>query len=128
VAGQIDLVFAGVATVQSLIRGGRLKALAVTSPKRLPAYPDVPAISEVLPGYEYSSWYGLFGPARMPREMVDRLAGAARAALASPEMAKRLADEGLVPVGSTPAEFQKFVATEIVRWGKVVTAVGAKPE
>ena len=128
VAGQIDLVFAGVATVQSLVKGGRLKALAVTSPKRLPAYPDVPAISEVLPGYEYSSWYGLFGPARMPREMVDRLAGAARAALASPEMAKRLADEGLVPVGSSPAEFQKFVATEIVRWGKVVTAVGAKPE
>ena len=128
VAGQIDLVFAGVATVQSLVKGGRLKALAVTSPKRLPAYPDVPAISEVLPGYEYSSWYGLFGPARMPREMVDRLAGAARAALASPEMARRLADEGLVPVGSSPAEFQKFVATEIVRWGKVVTAVGAKPE
>ncbi len=128
VAGQIDLVFAGVATVQSLVKGGRLKALAVTSPKRLPAYPDVPAISEVLPGYEYSSWYGLFGPARMPREMVDRLAGAARAALASPEMARRLADEGQVPVGRSPAEFQKFVATEIVRWGKVVTAVGAKPE
>ncbi|UST52836.1 tripartite tricarboxylate transporter substrate binding protein (plasmid) [Comamonadaceae bacterium OTU4NAUVB1] len=128
VAGQIDLVFAGVATVQSLIKGGRLKALAVTSPRRLPAYPDVPAISEVLPGYEYNSWYGLFGPARMPRELVDRLAGAARAALASPEMARRLADEGLVPVGSTPAEFQQFVAAEIVRWGKVVAATGAKPE
>ncbi|MGJ7582654.1 tripartite tricarboxylate transporter substrate binding protein [Variovorax sp. RHLX14] len=128
VAGQIDLVFAGVATVQSLIKGGRLKALAVTSPRRLPAYPDVPAISEVLPGYEYNSWYGLFGPAKMPKEMVDALAGAARAALTSPEMAKRLADEGLVPVGSTPAEFQKFIATEIVRWGKVVAATGAKPE
>lgn len=128
VAGQIDLVFAGVATVQSLIKGGRLKALAVTSPRRLPAYPDVPAIAEVLPGYEYSSWYGLFGPARMPKDMVDKLAGAARAALGSPEMAKRLVDEGLVPVGSTPAEFQKFVAAEIVRWGKVVAATGAKPE
>ena len=128
VAGQIDLVFAGVATVQSLIKGGRLKALAVTSPRRLPAYPDVPAIAEVLPGYEYSSWYGLFGPARMPKDMVDKLAVAARAALGSPEMAKRLVDEGLVPVGSTPAEFQKFVAAEIVRWGKVVAATGAKPE
>ena len=128
VAGQIDLVFAGVATVQSLIKGGRLKALAVTSPRRLPAYPDGPAIAEVLPGYEYSSWYGLFGPVRMPKDMVDKLAGAARAALGSPEMAKRLVDEGLVPVGSTPAEFQKFVAAEIVRWGKVVAATGAKPE
>ncbi|RZL55009.1 MAG: tripartite tricarboxylate transporter substrate binding protein [Variovorax sp.] len=128
VAGQIDLVFAGVATVQSLIKGGRLKALAVTSLRRLPAYPDVPAIAEVLPGYEYNSWYGLFGPARMPKELVDRLAGAARAALASPEMARRLAEEGLVPVGSTPAEFQTFIATEIVRWRKVVVATGAKPE
>jgi tripartite-type tricarboxylate transporter receptor subunit TctC len=64
----------------------------------------------------------------MPKELVDRLAGAARAALASPEMARRLADEGLVPVGSTPAEFQTFVATEIVRWRKVVVATGAKPE
>ena len=62
----------------------------------------------------------------MPRELVDRLAGAARAALASPEMARRLADEGLVPVGSTPAEFQQFVAAEIVRWGKVVKESGAK--
>ena len=128
VAGQIDLVFAGIATVQSLIKGGRLKALAVTSPKRLPAYPDVQAIAEVLPGYEYSAWYGLFGPAKLPKEMVEKLGNAARAALASPEMTKRLVDEGLIPVGSTPAEFQKFVASEIVRWGKVVAATGAKPE
>ena len=126
--GQIDLVFAGVATVQQLIKGKRLKPLAVTSLKRLPEFPDVPAIAEVLPGYEYSSWYGLFGPAKLPPEMVDKLARAARAALASPEMAKRLVDEGLVPVGSSPAEFQKFVASEIVRWGKVVVATGAKPE
>ena len=128
VAGQIDLVFAGIATVQSLIKGGRLKALAVTSPKRLPAYPDVQAIAEVLPGYEYSAWYGLFGPAKLPKEMVEKFGNAARAALASPEMTKRLVDEGLIPVGSTPAEFQKFVASEIVRWGKVVAATGAKPE
>ena len=128
VAGQIDLVFAGVATVQSLIKGGRLKALAVTSPKRLPAYPNVPAIAEVLPGYEYNAWYGLFGPAKLPKDVVDKFASAARAALASPEMAKRLGDEGLIPVGSTPAEFQKFLAVEIVRWGKVVAATGAKPE
>ena len=128
VAGQIDLVFAGLASVQTLIKGGRLKALGVTSPKRLPAYPDVSAIAEVLPGFEYSAWYGLFGPAKLRKEMVEKLSAAARAALASPEMAKRLVDEGLVPVGSTPSEFQKFVATEIVRWGKVVAATGAKPE
>ena len=78
VAGQIDLAFAGVATVQQLVKARRLKALGVTSEKRLAAFPDVPAVAEVLPGYAYSSWYGLFGPAQMPAPLVARIADAAR--------------------------------------------------
>ncbi|MES2183732.1 MAG: tripartite tricarboxylate transporter substrate binding protein [Pseudomonadota bacterium] len=128
VAGQIDLAFAGVASSQQLIKGGRLKALGVTSTQRLAAWPEVPAVAEVLPGYAYSSWYGLFGPAQMPRALVDQIAGAATAAVASDEMRQRLLDEGLVPMGSGPAEFDRFVRSEIVRWGKVVAATGAKPE
>ena len=128
IGGQLPILFASLPSALQHIKSGKLRALAVSGEKRSPSLPDVPAIAEVLPGYEYSSWYGLFGPARMPKDMVDKLAGAARAALGSPEMAKRLVDEGLVPVGSTPAEFQKFVAAEIVRWGKVVAATGAKPE
>ncbi|QHJ00474.1 tripartite tricarboxylate transporter substrate binding protein [Xylophilus rhododendri] len=127
-AGQIDLVFSGVASAQELIKGGKLKALGVSSGKRLPLYPDWPAISEVLPGFEYSAWYGLFGPAHMPPALVQQYAKAAREALESATVQKRLASESLVPMNLPPAEFDKFVRSEIVRWGKVVTATGAKPE
>jgi len=128
VAGQIDLAFAGVATVQQLVKAKRLKALGVTSEKRLAAFPDVPAVAEVLPGYAYSSWYGLFGPAQMPAPLVARIADAARAALGSELMRERFRDEGLVPMGTGPEEFGAFVRSEITRWGKVVAATGAKPE
>jgi len=128
VAGQIDLAFAGVATVQQLVKAKRLKALGVTSEKRLAAFPDVPAVAEVLPGYAYSSWYGLFGPAQMPAPLVARIADAARAALGSELMRERFRDEGLVPMGTGPDEFGAFVRSEITRWGKVVAATGAKPE
>jgi tripartite-type tricarboxylate transporter receptor subunit TctC len=128
VAGQIDLSFGGVATVQQLIKGGMLKPLAVTSAQRLAAYPDVPTIAEVLPGYAYSSWYGLFGPANMSSAQVAKVSSAARAAVASEAMQKRFKDEGLVPMGTGPVEFDKFVRNEITRWGKVVAATGAKPE
>ena len=128
VSGQIDLSFGGVATVQQLIKGGMLKPLAVTSAQRLAAYPDVPTIAEVLPGYAYSSWYGLFGPANMSQALVAKVSSAARAAVASEAMQKRFKDEGLVPMGTGPVEFDKFVRNEITRWGKVVTATGAKSE
>jgi tripartite-type tricarboxylate transporter receptor subunit TctC len=128
IAGQIDLAFAGVATVQQFIKGGLLKPLAVTSAQRLAAYPDVPAISEVLPGYAYSSWYGLFGPAHMAAPLVAKISDAARAAIASNELRVRFKDEGLVAMGTGPVEFDKFVRSEITRWGKVVAATGAKPE
>lgn len=90
--------------------------------------PDVPAVAEVLPGYAYSSWYGLFGPAQMPAPLVARIADAARAALGSELMRERFRDEGLVPMGTGPDEFGAFVRSEITRWGKVVAATGAKPE
>ena len=127
-AGQIDLAFAGVATVQELIKGNKLKALAVTSGKRLPAFPDVPTVGEVVPGFEYSSWYGLFGPANMSRALVEQFSGAARDALASEELRQKFGNEGLVVMGLGPREFDRFVRSEIVRWGKVVQATGAKPE
>ena len=104
------------------------KALGVTSPKRLPAFPDVPAIAEALPGYQSSAWFGLFGPAHMPPEGVKRLSDAARQAIASPEVRKRIENEGATPVGNAPDEFARFVHEEIRRWGKVVKYSGAKPE
>jgi tripartite-type tricarboxylate transporter receptor subunit TctC len=127
-AGQVELMFANVGNAQSHIRAGKLKVLGVTSPKRLPAFPEVPAIAEVLPGYESSAWFGLFGPARMPPELARRLSDAARQAIAAPEVKKRIEFEGATPVGNAPEEFARFVHEEIVRWAKVVKYSGAKPE
>jgi tripartite-type tricarboxylate transporter receptor subunit TctC len=127
-AGQVELMFANVGNAQNYIRAGRLKALGVTSPKRLPQFPDVPAIAEVLPGYQSSAWFGLFGPAHMPPEVARRVSDAARQALASPEVRKRIEADGAAPVGNAPDEFAHFVHEEIVRWGKVVKYSGAKAE
>ncbi|PJI97602.1 tripartite-type tricarboxylate transporter receptor subunit TctC [Acidovorax sp. 69] len=127
-AGQVDLMFAAVGNAQAQIRAGKLKALGVTSAKRLPAFPDVPAIAEVLPGYESSAWFGLFGPGQMNPELAKRLSDAARQAIATPDVKKRLELEGAVPVGNSPEEFARFVQAEIPRWAKVVKFAGAKPE
>jgi tripartite-type tricarboxylate transporter receptor subunit TctC len=127
-AGQVDLMFAAVGNAQAQIRAGKLKALGVTSAKRLPAFPDVPAIAEVLPGYESSAWFGLFGPGQMNSELAKRLSDAARQAIATPDVKKRLELEGAVPVGNSPDEFSRFVQAEIPRWAKVVKFAGAKPE
>ena len=88
----------------------------------------MPAIAEVLPGYESSAWFGLFGPGRMPPEVARRLSDAARSAIASPEVKRRIEAEGAAPVGNAPQEFAAFVHAEIGRWAKVVKYSGAKPE
>ena len=128
IAGQVELMFAAIGNAQAQVKAGRLKALGVTSAKRLAAFPDVPAIAEVLPGYESSAWFGLFGPARMPPDLAKRVSDAARQAIATPEVRRRLDAEGAVPVGNSPEEFSKFVQGEIQRWAKVVKFSGAKPE
>jgi tripartite-type tricarboxylate transporter receptor subunit TctC len=102
--------------------------LGVTSAQRLPAFKDVPAIAEVLPGYESSAWFGLFGPARMAPDLTRRISDAARQAIAAPEVRRRLEMEVAVPVGNSPEEFSKFVHNEIQRWAKVVKFSGARPE
>lgn len=127
-AGQVDLMFAAIGNAQAHIRAGKLKALGVTSLKRLPAFPDVPAIAEVLPGYESSAWFGLFGPGQMDPALARRLSDAARQAINSPDVRRRLEMEGAVPVGNSPDEFARFVQAEITRWAKVVKFSGAKPE
>lgn len=127
-AGQVDLMFAAVGNVQQHIRAGKLKALGVTSPQRLSAFPEVPAIGEALPGYESAAWFGLFGPGRMPPELTKRLSDAARAAVQSPEVRRRIEHEGATPVGNSPEQFARFVDSEISRWGAVVRYSGAKPE
>jgi len=127
-AGQVELMFAAVGNAQAHIKAGKLRALGVTSPQRLPAFPEVQAIGETLPGYESSAWFGLFAPGRMAPELARRLSDAARVAIQSPEVKRRIEMEGAVPAGNSPQEFVKFVEVEIARWRSVVQYSGAKPE
>jgi len=127
-AGQVQLMFAAVGNVKAHIQAGKLKALGVTTAQRLPAFPDVQAIAEVLPGYESSAWFGLFGPASMSAETSRKISDAARQALQQPDMRQRLDTEGAIPVGNSPEQFSAFVQSEITRWAKVVKFSGAKPE
>ncbi len=128
IAGQVDLMFAPLVNTLPNIRAGRLKALGVTSKQRLPQFPDVPAIAEVLPGYESSAWFGLFAPGRMDPTLSRRLTDAARQAVQSAEVRRRIETDGATAVGNSSEEFSRFVQTEIERWGKVVRFSGAKPE
>jgi len=125
--GQVDLLFSNMATVQQLVRAGKVKALAVSTAQRLASFPDVAPVAELLPGFDYSSWYGLFGPAGLPPELAAQIAAATKGSLAAPEFQQRLLSEGLTPIGSTPAEFGQFIRQEILRWTKVVAITGAKP-
>jgi tripartite-type tricarboxylate transporter receptor subunit TctC len=127
-AGQVEAMFGAVGNVQQHIKVGKLRAIGVTSATRLASFPDVTSISEVLPGFESSAWFGLFGPSRMAPELARRLSDAARNALSTPEVRRRLETEGATPVGNAPDEFAAFVQKEITRWGKVVKYSGAKPE
>jgi tripartite-type tricarboxylate transporter receptor subunit TctC len=127
-AGQVELMFAAVGNVQQHIRAGKLKALGVTSAQRLPSLPDVPAIADTLPGFESSAWFGLFGPAKLPPDLLHTWSDAARAAVQSPDVRRRIEAEGATPVGNSPQEFARFVVTDIARWREVVKFSGAKPE
>lgn len=127
-AGQVELMFAAVGNAQAQVKAGKLRALGVTSPQRLAAFPDVPAIAEVLPGYASSAWFGLFAPSKLPTELAKRYSDAARQAATSSSVKARLENEGMQPVGNAPDEFDRFVQSEIKRWAQVVKYSGAKPE
>lgn len=128
IAGQVDLMFAPLVNTVPHVRSGRLKALGVTSRQRIAQWPEVPAIAQVLPGYESSAWFGLFAPARMDAALVWRLSDAARQAVHAAEVRRRIENDGASAVGNSPEEFTRFVQSEIERWGKVVRYSGAKPE
>jgi len=128
VGGQVELMFVSVVVGLPHVKAGKLRAYGVTSAKRLPQLPDVPAIAEVVPGFESNAWFGLFGPARLPAALTKALHEAAVRAIQSPELRKRLEAEGAQPVGNSPAEFARFVRDDVKKWTPVVKFSGAKPE
>jgi tripartite-type tricarboxylate transporter receptor subunit TctC len=129
IAGQVDATFTGAPAVLPHVRNGRLRALAVSSPQRLAALPDVPTVAESgYPGFEADQWYGLVAPAGTPVPLVARLNAEISKALALPDVAQQLAVEGALPMAGTPAAFAALIAREIPRWAEVVRAGNVKPE
>jgi tripartite-type tricarboxylate transporter receptor subunit TctC len=126
--GQIQVVFSTPGSSISYVKAGTLRALGVTSAKRMDVLPQVPPIAEFLSGYEAVSWSGIGAPAKTPPAIVEKLNGAFNAALADPQLKSRLAEFGAVVMTSTPAEFGKFIGSEIEKWGKVVKFANIKAD
>ena len=129
VAGNTQLIFGSVATALQHVKSGRLRALAVTTPKRIAAAPDVPTVAEAgFPSYEVTNWHGLVGPKGLPKEIVERLNKEVNEALKSKDVEKILASDGLEPAGGSAAEFIPIIRNEIARWREVAKQVGLKVE
>ena len=128
VAGETSVYFTPYATGVAHIRSARLRALGVTSPKRLADLPQIPAIAEVLPGYEVQAWAGLMVPMKTPRNIVDAVHKATLAALGSAETKKRLQDLGFIAVGSQPDELSHYLKGEIGKYATLIRQIGLPPE
>jgi tripartite-type tricarboxylate transporter receptor subunit TctC len=128
IAGRYEFSFAGLQAAQTQVRAGKLRAIAITTPKRVAAVPDVPAVAEALPGFEVIGWYGVVGPAGMPAPIVARLHAELTKALQQPDVRDRIVADGSEPVGSSPAEFRDFMTADLAKWAKVVKESGAKLE
>ena len=127
ISGQVQVMFGAMASSLGYIRGGKLRALAVTSATRQEALPDVPTVGEFLPGYEARGWYGIVAPRGTPIAIVEPLNKEINAALADPNMRKSLTDLGVAVFAGSPADFAKFIVDETEKWGKVVKFAGIKP-
>jgi tripartite-type tricarboxylate transporter receptor subunit TctC len=126
IAGQFQFDFAGIQAAQPQVRAGRLRALAVTTPRRLAAVPDLPAVAEVLPGFEVVGWYGVMGPAGLPQPIVTRLHDEFIKVLNRPDVHERIVSDGSEPVGSSPEDFRQFMLADLAKWAKLVKESGAK--
>ena len=127
--GEAQLIFGSVTATLPQIKAGKLIALGVTGPKRLPGAPEYATIAELgYPGFEITSWYGVLAPARTPFAVVAKLNGAVLSALRAPEVREQMARQGLDPIGSSPAEFAAHLKREVARWARVVKEAGIKAD
>src|SRR6267143_1826943 len=126
IAAQYHFNFAGIQAAQTQVRGGKLRGLAVTTSKRIAALPDLPAVAEVLPGFEVVGWYGVIGPAGLPKPIVTRLHDEFVKVLNRPDVRERIVADGSEPAGSTPEEFRLFMLADLAKWAKLVRESGAK--
>lgn len=126
-AGQVQLASIGLPPAMPHIKSGKLRVIAVTGAKRSPLLPDAPTVSEAgLPGFDVTSWYGMFGPAALPRELVVKVNGDIASVLMAPDVKDRLASSGAEPAHTTPEDLGKLVREEVAKWAKVVADSGAR--
>jgi tripartite-type tricarboxylate transporter receptor subunit TctC len=129
VGGQVNVMFDIVGPLMPQVKSGNAKAIVVTAKERIPAAPDVPTMAEQgVPDFVSGTWAGIIAPAGTPKEIIDRVSAEAKKALADPALQAKLADQGIVAVGSSPEEFRAFVGEEIARWAKVINDAGIKIE
>jgi len=127
-AGQVEMMFDNLGVSMQHVRSGRLRALAVASQHRVASLPDVPAMSEVLPGFESVTWFGVVAPPKTPMPIAERISAAVAEALRSPDARKRLADLSAEPIGNTPAQMAAFMRKDAERWREVIRSAGVKAD
>jgi tripartite-type tricarboxylate transporter receptor subunit TctC len=129
ISGEVQVAFSTVLSALSHVKSGKIRALGVTTKKRVAIVPDVPSIAESgLPQFEASQWFGILGPARLPRAIVDQLNQSLTRASTTPDMKNRFAAEGVEVVNSGPEEFAAVIKRELVQWAKVIKAAGIEPQ
>ncbi len=128
VAGQVSVLFTALPTAGSQIRAGKLRVLAVTGEKRIDALKDVPTVGETLPGFESSQWWGMFGPAGLAPDLVERLNAETNRIIVEPDLKARFATDGADAAGGSPRDFAAFLRTDYTKWGKVAKAAGVVAE
>lgn len=127
--GKVDMMFIGITAVQDMVRAGRVRAIAVTTPQRSPAMPEVPTVAESgLPGYEVGAWHGILVPAGTPRAVIDRLNAELRTITAMPDVQDKFAALGAVPLASTPEEFGSFIRKELAKFASLVLKANIQPQ
>lgn len=127
--GQVDVASVALPAAVEMVKGGKVRGLAVTSAKRVPALPDVPTVEESgFPGFEDYTWVGVFAPGKTPVDVTNRINSAIGKFLRTPEFSQRLAAVGFEPVGGSPAEARDYLKSELSKWAKVVKATGAKAD
>lgn len=128
IAGNTQMMIAAVSAVIGHIGNGRLRGLAVSSPKRLPALPNMPTVMEGGINYQVNNWHGIIAPKGTPKAVIDKLNGEVNKAINDPDFAKRIAQDGLEPAGGTPEVFGELLKREVVEWGQVVKAANIKAD
>lgn len=127
--GQVEVMCDAITTMTPIIKGGKVRALGTTGLKRSVVLPDVPTVSEAgVKGYEATIWLGIMAPAGTPRAAIDRLNGEMVKIVARPDVRKAWNDQGAEPLSMSPAEFEKYLQTDIAKWAQVVKASGARPD